>query len=62
MFHRVHGESWLAPPCTIWCVAPGHGFEPRYAASKAAVLPLDDPGIGCGASVAYGLRVVNALY
>lgn len=43
-------------------MAPGHGFEPRYAASKAAVLPLDDPGIGCGASVAYGLRVVNALY
>ena len=23
---------------------PGLGFEPRYSASKADVLPLDDPG------------------
>ncbi len=27
-------------------MAPGPGLEPGYAASKAAVLPLDDPGIG----------------
>ena len=26
-------------------LARGQGFEPRYAASKAAVLPLDDPRI-----------------
>lgn len=25
-------------------MAPGHGFEPRFTASKAAVLPLDEPG------------------
>ena len=33
-------------------VAPGRGFEPRYAASKAAVLPLDDPGTS-GAILSY---------
>ena len=27
------------------CVAPRHGFEPRFTAPKAAVLPLDDRGI-----------------
>ena len=26
-------------------LAPGLGFEPRYAAPEAAVLPLDDPGM-----------------
>ncbi len=26
-------------------VVPGHGFEPWFTASKAAVLPLDDPGV-----------------
>ena len=26
------------------CVAPRHGFEPRFTAPKAAVLPLDDRG------------------
>ena len=25
-------------------VAPRHGFEPRFTAPKAAVLPLDDRG------------------
>lgn len=25
-------------------MVPGRGFEPRFTASKAAVLPLDDPG------------------
>ncbi len=25
-------------------MAPGRGFEPRYATSKAAVLPLNEPG------------------
>ena len=28
----------------IFSLAPGRGFEPRFTASKAAVLPLDDPG------------------
>jgi hypothetical protein len=27
-------------------LAPRHGFEPRFTAPKAAVLPLDDRGIG----------------
>ncbi len=31
------------PTCIV--LAPGLGFEPRYTASKAVVLPLDDPGI-----------------
>lgn len=26
-------------------MVPGRGFEPRFTASKAAVLPLDDPGM-----------------
>ena len=26
-------------------MAPGQGFEPRFADPKSAVLPLDDPGI-----------------
>ena len=26
-------------------LVPGRGFEPRFTASKAAVLPLDDPGM-----------------
>ena len=26
-------------------VAPRHGFEPRFTAPKAAVLPLDDRGV-----------------
>jgi hypothetical protein len=29
----------------ITCIFAGLGFEPRQAASKAAVLPLDDPAI-----------------
>jgi hypothetical protein len=28
----------------IEVVAPRHGFEPRFTAPKAAVLPLDDRG------------------
>ena len=28
-------------------MAAGLGFEPRSTASKAAVLPLDDPAIQC---------------
>jgi hypothetical protein len=27
-------------------MAPRHGFEPRFTAPKAAVLPLDDRGLG----------------
>ena len=26
-------------------MAPGLGFEPRYTAPEAVVLPLDDPGM-----------------
>ncbi len=29
-------------------LAPRHGFEPRFTAPKAAVLPLDDRGMGAG--------------
>ena len=43
MHDRTH--LLMAPPCTIRCMAPGRGFEPRFTASKAAVLPLDDPGM-----------------
>src|SRR5690348_1885067 len=37
IFRFFHSPS--KPPA-----APGQGFEPRYAAPKAAVLPLNDPG------------------
>src|ERR1017187_437470 len=29
----------------LLCLAPRHGFEPRFTAPKAAVLPLDDRGM-----------------
>jgi hypothetical protein len=29
----------------LLCLAPRHGFEPRFTAPKAAVLPLDDRGV-----------------
>src|SRR3954453_19363268 len=32
-------------------VAPRHGFEPRFTAPKAAVLPLDDRGISTGDTI-----------
>ena len=32
------------PGSPSWTVAPRHGFEPRFTAPKAAVLPLDDRG------------------
>src|SRR6516165_7789302 len=32
----------------LMCLAPRHGFEPRFTAPKAAVLPLDDRGICVG--------------
>lgn len=31
-------------PVDLSVMAPGQGFEPRYAAPKAAVLPLNEPG------------------
>lgn len=31
-------------PCLSQALEPGVGLEPTFAASKAAVLPLDDPG------------------
>lgn len=33
--------------------APVHGFEPRYTASEAVVLPLDDTGLEPQASFHY---------
>ena len=33
-----------ATSCGKNVVAPRHGFEPRFTAPKAAVLPLDDRG------------------
>ena len=33
------------PYCRVRALAPGRGFEPRQAVPKAAVLPLDEPGI-----------------
>ena len=41
-------------------VAPRHGFEPRFTAPKAAVLPLDDRGSLGGkysTSVAFARRI-----
>ena len=35
-----HCAGW-----TYGTVAPRHGFEPRFTAPKAAVLPLDDRGV-----------------
>ena len=36
------GPRWGTCPAFV---APRHGFEPRFTAPKAAVLPLDDRGI-----------------
>jgi hypothetical protein len=36
-----------------WALAPRHGFEPRFTAPKAAVLPLDDRGSCFQLSIAY---------
>src|SRR5579863_3200800 len=46
---RIHsGVGRILPVkfCEIntGCLAPRHGFEPRFTAPKAAVLPLDDRG------------------
>lgn len=35
----THCRSVMLP-----CVAPGRGFEPRFATSRATVLPLNEPG------------------
>src|SRR5580658_1020173 len=42
-----HGTWWLEGRIggRPGCVAPRHGFEPRFTAPKAAVLPLDDRGV-----------------
>ena len=32
----------------LMCIAGGEGIEPSLTASKAAVLPLDDPATGSG--------------
>ena len=48
---KPRGEAWQF-------VAPGLGFEPRYTASKAVVLPLDDPGTGAGI-LSYRVWMVN---
>ncbi len=46
---RIHDGSALSPRykhnrINDGCLAPRHGFEPRFTAPKAAVLPLDDRG------------------
>src|SRR5689334_15887202 len=38
-------------------VAPRHGFEPRFTAPKAAVLPLDDRGMDDRTSLSVALSV-----
>ncbi len=40
---RDLGDICGSGPPTLPAVARGQGFEPRYAAPKAAVLPLNDP-------------------
>ena len=45
---RFRGDAMLSTKPTfefeLEVVAPRHGFEPRFTAPKAAVLPLDDRG------------------
>src|SRR5260370_25701049 len=36
--------SWKVALLAAQDLAPRHGFEPRFTAPKAAVLPLDDRG------------------
>ncbi len=35
----------MNPSDSEWFMVPRRGFEPRFTASKAAVLPLDDLGM-----------------
>ena len=35
---------WVLIALEFLCLAPGPGFEPGLEASKAPVLPLNDPG------------------
>src|SRR6516165_9681055 len=37
-------------------LAPRHGFEPRFTAPKAAVLPLDDRGMAAGTASSVASR------
>src|SRR5260370_14941150 len=54
MERRVRGGGFQAAVHTglgaaLRRLAPRHGFEPRFRAAKAAVLPLDDRGMSeCG--------------
>ena len=43
----------------IKVVAPRHGFEPRFTAPKAAVLPLDDRGKQVSAEVLFPVYVAQ---
>ena len=40
----VHGPALIDKLLIVKEMAPRHGFEPRFTAPKAAVLPLDDRG------------------
>ena len=40
---RWRQAKWGGGKLRFLGVAPRHGFEPRFTAPKAAVLPLDDP-------------------
>jgi hypothetical protein len=46
---RIHDEVRFqadkSNEINVFSLAPRHGFEPRFTAPKAAVLPLDDRGM-----------------
>ena len=45
LYHPLYNDFYLASKLLILRrLAPRHGFEPRFTAPKAAVLPLDDRG------------------
>src|SRR5438309_6320642 len=50
LYHPLYSGLCLASKLLILRrLAPRHGFEPRFTAPKAAVLPLDDRGeSSCG--------------
>lgn len=46
LVHTAHAVEVIAPEtCTLQRLAARQGFEPRYAAPEAAVLPLNDRAV-----------------
>ncbi len=45
----------------IYKLAPGLGLEPRFTASKAAVLPLDDPGSGGAYQISFQPSTIGTV-